>query len=129
MKKVFAILICFSVIFTLLGCKKNNGTSDINIEYVTVAYEADGDGSFVGERVQIIEKGSDTTQITAVAEEGWEFIGWDDGYESASRSDKGVAQDTVYTAVFVPTEDVDGDAPDIPDDAPTFPEDDEHSQG
>ena len=125
MKKVFAILICFSVIFTLLGCKKNNGTSDINIEYVTVAYEADGDGSFVGERVQIIEKGSYTTQITAVAEEGWEFIGWDDGYESASRSDKGVAQDTVYTAIFVPAEQDEGDAPDIPSDIPTFPGADE----
>ena len=67
---------------------------------VTVTYDANEGGSIQGEAVQTIRLGQSTSQVTAVAEEGYEFVGWDDGQTEASRSDVNVQDDKAYTAIF-----------------------------
>lgn len=70
-------------------------------ELVTVTYLAQEGGRIEGTAVQTIEKGTDTTQVKAVANEGYEFTGWSDGLTDAARSDKCVTEDATYTAQFV----------------------------
>ena len=71
----------------------------INTE-LTVTYEAQEGGSIQGETVQTVYRGQSTTQVTAVAEEGYEFVKWDDGSTEASRSETNVQADQTYTAMF-----------------------------
>lgn len=70
------------------------------VEKVTVTYEAEEGGRIEGSAVQAIEKGSATTQVTAVAEEGYEFKEWSDGKKEAARTDSNVTEDVTYTAKF-----------------------------
>lgn len=71
------------------------------VEEVTVTYAAGEGGRIQGTAVQTIEKGGSTTQVTAVADEGYEFSKWSDGKTEASRSDSQVTEDVTYTAEFV----------------------------
>jgi hypothetical protein len=48
--------------------------------------------------------GGNTTQVVAVAEDGYEFMGWDDGYKKPVRSDGKVTEDIVCIAIFMPLE-------------------------
>ena len=70
------------------------------IDYVLVSYECEGGGYIYGEESQLIPKGSATTQIVAVADEGWEFLEWEDGYKKPTRSDKNITEDTFFIAIF-----------------------------
>ncbi len=70
-------------------------------EKVTVTYAAGKGGKIEGEAVQTIEKGSATTEVTAVADEGYEFVQWSDGNKEAARSDSNVTEDVRYTAEFM----------------------------
>ena len=73
-------------------------------EKVTVTYEAGEGGRIEGSAVQTIDKGGSTTQVTAVAEEGYEFVEWSDGNTQAARTDSNVQEDVTYTASFQKTE-------------------------
>ena len=73
-------------------------------EKVTVTYAAGKGGKIEGEAVQTIEKGSATTEVTAVADEGYEFVQWSDGNKEAARSDSNVTEDVRYTAEFMKKE-------------------------
>ena len=78
------------------------------IEYVSVTYECEGGGSIYGEEVQLIPKGSTSATIVAVADDGWEFVEWEDGYKKPGRSDKNITEDVVFIAIFTQSAD-DGD--------------------
>lgn len=73
--------------------------------YVTLTYEIE-DGGIIegGDEIQIIPLGSDGTTVTAVADEGYMFQEWSDGLENPTRTDYGVTEDAVYTAIFVEVE-------------------------
>ena len=96
------------------------------IEYVTVTYEAEGGGFFSGEEIQLIPKGTASTQVVAVADDGWMFVEWDDGYKKPARSDKNVKEDVTFIAIFTQTseegdpsqEDPNADPSDKPKDSP-----------
>ena len=96
------------------------------IEYVTVTYEAEGGGFFTGEDIQLIPKGTASTQVVAVADEGWMFVEWDDGYKKPARSDKNINEDVTFIAIFTMTgeegdpsqEDPNADPSDKPKDSP-----------
>ena len=81
-------------------------------EYVTVAYEIEEGGTINGDDIQDIEKGGDTTVVTAVADEGYIFNGWSDGYTDPSRYDQKVMEDIVIVAIFMPMEDQSSDGGD-----------------
>ena len=44
--------------------------------YFDVQYEIEGDGEIIGSEIQRIENGKDGTEVIAVANDGYAFIGW-----------------------------------------------------
>lgn len=96
------------------------------IDYVSVTYEVEGGGYIYGEEFQLIPKGTNSFEVVAVADEGWEFIEWFDGYKKPARSDKNITEDVVFTAIFGQTgdegdpsqQDPNADPTDKPNDRP-----------
>lgn len=105
------------------------------IEYVTVSYVIEEGGVLEGDEDQIIIKGTDATYVTAVADDGFMFKEWSDGYTEPTRLDCEVTEDVVYIAVFVEMGDEgeggdgdgEGEQGDEPQDAPS--ESDSKDQG
>lgn len=102
MKKYRLILLVISsvlsliALLTLFGCKPNEATI---AEYL-VKYETDGNGTINGEATQIVVEGEDCSQVTAVPDEGYEFVTWSDGITTPERQDKNVTEDKTITAQF-----------------------------
>ena len=69
-------------------------------EKVTVTYTAGEGGSIQGETTQTIVKGESTTEVVAVADEGYEFVEWSDGRKTAARTDENVQESATYEASF-----------------------------
>ncbi|MBQ9097844.1 MAG: hypothetical protein IJY50_00235 [Clostridia bacterium] len=69
-------------------------------QYIAVTYEAGEGGEIEGETDQLLLPGEGTTPVVAVAEDGWMFIGWDDGNEDPERSESDVQLPITYTAIF-----------------------------
>lgn len=96
------------------------------IDYVSVTYECEGGGYIYGEEVQLIPRGTATTEIFAVADDGWEFVEWEDGYKKPGRSDKNITEDVIFIAIFTQSaedgdpsqEDPNADPSDKPKDKP-----------
>ena len=73
------------------------------VDYVTVTYVVgEGEGLIEGDDTQIIEKGGSTTEIIAVADDGYAFVEWSDGIKDANRSEFGVEEDLIIEAIFAP---------------------------
>ena len=70
--------------------------------YVSVTYIVEEGGFIEGEEDQIIVVGESTNPIVAVAEDGWEFVGWDDGGKFPERFEVNVETDLTLTAIFMP---------------------------
>ena len=71
--------------------------------YIYVEYIVDEGGFIEGEEFQEIIVGERGTQVIAVAEEGWTFVGWEDGFSYPERTDGGYDQDQIFVALFEPT--------------------------
>lgn len=69
------------------------------ITYITVEYKASEGGTIIGASTQIGEEKVNTTQVQAVANEGYRFVGWDDGVKSIARNDE-ATENKVFTALF-----------------------------
>ena len=65
-------------------------------------YRADAGGYIVGEAIQTLKKGESGKEVTAVAETGYAFIGWSDGFSEATRQEENVHSDILVTAHFRP---------------------------
>ena len=65
----------------------------------TVKYTAEAGGRIEGSVTQKTAVWSTTEAVTAIAEEGYRFVGWSDGVTSDTRSDTVIA-DATYTARF-----------------------------
>lgn len=74
-----------------------------------VEYDCDGDGFITGEMFQIVYEGEDATGVLAEAEDGWAFVGWSDGWDNPYRQDKALVEDLKVTAIFMETEEQDGE--------------------
>ncbi len=72
------------------------------VQYVYVEYWIDEGGYIEGEEFQEIVLGENTSEVMAVAEEGWYFVGWEDGNVRPERTEFGVKQDMFMVAVFEP---------------------------
>ncbi len=66
----------------------------------TVRYLAGENGVVRGRRTQTVYYAEDSETVTAVADEGYEFLEWSDGGKTAERNDKGVVSDLTVTAIF-----------------------------
>ena len=82
------------------------------LNYIPVTYLVEGDegGEIEGETDQLVAPGEDATPVVAVAEDGWMFIGWDDGLETTERIDRNITEERVIFAIF--EEIIDGDGED-----------------
>ena len=70
-------------------------------EEVIVSYKAGTGGSIIGTADQRIAKDNGTTtEVTAVADDGYRFKQWSDGKKTAARTDTGLIDDVTFTAQF-----------------------------
>lgn len=74
-------------------------TEEPQVKEFTVTYLAGEGGSIQGTVIQRVEEGQKTTEVTAVADEGYRFLKWSDGVETTARSDEPTSNLTV-TAEF-----------------------------
>ncbi len=77
-------------------------TADDPEEY-TLTYHAGENGSIEGEAVQTVLHGEDGTEVEAVPDEGYHFVEWSDGLETAKRTDTNLTADLTVTATFSAT--------------------------
>lgn len=71
-----------------------------------LSYGVNGIGGRIdGNLDQIIKRTENGTMVQAIAEDGYVFIGWTDGYESATRIDRDVKKNISANAIFVVIED------------------------
>lgn len=83
-----------------------NVTSDITVyakfkaQTINVKYGADEHGFIKGLTTQSVEYGQSTTKVEAVPYTGYEFVGWSDGIDSATRIDTDVVSPIEVTASF-----------------------------
>lgn len=66
----------------------------------TISYETDGNGTIQGETVQTLKSGEQTTEVTAVPNEGYQFVKWSDEKTNATRTDAVEKENLVYMAHF-----------------------------
>ncbi len=66
---------------------------------ICISYVAGEGGYISGDSRQGAFESFTTSTVTAIASDGYKFIGWDDGLTTAKRSDT-VASSQVYTAIF-----------------------------
>ena len=67
---------------------------------LSVRYESGEGGQVVGEAEQTVRYGENASAVTAVPEEGYEFVGWSDGVQTAQRQDSRVLREISATATF-----------------------------
>ena len=67
---------------------------------LTLTYAAGTGGSIIGETSQTVQYGESGTAVTAVPDEGYEFVRWSDGVTTATRTDDNVTSDITVTAEF-----------------------------
>ncbi len=80
---------------------KQTGTLVAAFAYeVALTYAAEANGTLIGTTEQLIIPGGDGSVITAVANTGYHFTNWSDGFLTAARTDTNVTADATITASF-----------------------------
>lgn len=69
-------------------------------QFVAVTYLVEDGGEIQGEADQLLLPGENATTVTAVAVDGYMFVGWDDGVKNPSRTDLKITEDLEITAMF-----------------------------
>lgn len=70
-------------------------------KHYSVVYLNSENGRISGQREQSVERGKSSSKVTAVADEGYIFAGWSDGYTFAQRVDENVRDDIEVSPIFV----------------------------
>ena len=70
--------------------------------FIAVTYIVEEGGYIEGEMDQLVLEGQNAEPVLAVAEEGYAFVGWDDGSTDPARSDRQITQELTFTAIFAP---------------------------
>ena len=79
----------------------NPGTQpSTEIVCYTLTYSAGKGGTIQGNMSQTVQQGRSGSSVTAVPDEGYEFIGWDDGVDTKIRQERNVSSDGAYQAKF-----------------------------
>jgi len=74
-------------------------------DYIPVYYVAGEGGEIEGETEQLVLPGESTTPVVAIPDDGWMFLGWDDGYEYPERYDTDIEEECGFVAIFMEVED------------------------
>ncbi len=70
------------------------------IKSYTLTYLSDGNGSLIGDTVQVVTHGGDGSAVEAIPNPGYIFIGWSDGLDSNPRTDQDVTGNVTVMAGF-----------------------------
>lgn len=73
--------------------------------FIAVTYMVEEGGYIEGEADQLVLEGHNAEAVLAVADEGYAFVGWDDGSADPARSDQQITKELTFTAIFAPIED------------------------
>lgn len=84
----------------LIREKQAEGEALANMFHLTYGVKDNVGGRVDGELKQTVKGGEAGKTVQAVAENGYVFIGWTDGYEDATRTDVDVKKDVEVSAVF-----------------------------
>ena len=95
---LFAALLCF--VSLAAACAERRVPPETEVAEFTLSYTAEEGGRLVGPPMQTVKKGESGAPVTAVAEDGYGFVGWSDGVETAARTDENVSKDITATAQF-----------------------------
>ena len=79
------------------------------IDMSTYNVEFDEGGMIDGDFFQVVANGASADPVMAIAEDGYVFAGWNDGYEEPYRQDMDIRENMVFVAMFVEMQDGDGD--------------------
>jgi len=74
--------------------------ADTPVTTRTLTYTATPGGFIAGATTQVIHDGSDGTEVTAIPDPGYHFVGWNDLVLTANRSDRAVVADKSVSAIF-----------------------------
>lgn len=80
--------------------------------WIAVTYFVEEGGYIEGQAEQLVLQGENADTVMAVADDGYSFVGWDDGSNNPTRTEFEVQQELTYTAIFAPIDgegDGDGD--------------------
>jgi hypothetical protein len=75
-------------------------TANFAIDTFTLHYTAGAHGSIVGSSTQVVDYGTDGTQVTATPATGYHFVNWSDGVLTAARHETNVTADKSVSASF-----------------------------
>ena len=80
------------------------------VKYYNVTYlVGEGEGLIEGDDLQIIEEGGNTTEVIAIADDGFIFVEWSDGIKDYARMDYAIEEDITIEAIFAPIGDGEGE--------------------
>lgn len=79
-------------------------------DHIAVTFVAEEGGEIEGETDQLVLPGEDAKPVVAVPEDGWMFVGWDDGGTNPERFEKNVTGEIYLTALFEPVMEGDGES-------------------
>ncbi len=74
--------------------------------YYNVYYVIEGSGTVFGEETQVLKAGESASAVMVVADYGYAFVKWSDGYTEPYRKDENVKGDMILTAIFEPDKNV-----------------------
>jgi uncharacterized repeat protein (TIGR02543 family) len=98
-----------AVITQETGCT----TEPESIPSYTVNYIATTGGTLTGTAAQTVKKGQQASTVTAVANNGYTFVGWSDGKATASRTDINITSNHTFRAIFSKNASEPDDTPDV----------------
>ncbi|MGO4109567.1 InlB B-repeat-containing protein [Paenibacillus sp. YAF4_2] len=75
-------------------------TASFAINEYALTYTAAEGGRLTGQTTQTVTYGSNGSEITAIPNQGYSFVGWSDGVTTASRMDSAVMSSKNVTALF-----------------------------
>ena len=84
--------------------QENKTEPNSGIFYLTYGVKGNIGGRVDGELEQTVGEGESGKIVQAVADDGYVFVGWTDGYVDATRIDVEVSRDIVVNAIFVEIE-------------------------
>ncbi|MDR3317958.1 MAG: hypothetical protein LBS99_00785 [Clostridiales bacterium] len=87
------------------GSNENGDNDNGQQATYTLTYAAQAGGAITGNLSQTVQQNGNGTIVTAVANDGYEFIGWSDGVTTTSRTDNNVTANKSVTAQFIPIPD------------------------
>lgn len=102
---ILIVISCLLVVVAFSACRpKGDEPSQQEqpqeVSVYTLTYNTDIGGWLLGASTQTVKEGEDGSEVTAIAEYGYNFVGWSDGLPKAIRQDKEITSDLTVTAKF-----------------------------